>query len=192
MEMYAVGKQEACAKVIPASQHPFYTLFLLTDGSCEFHLDGEHLILILGDLLIAAPGQQTAMRLTAGAHMLQCQFVEETSALELNRLLDLHAHRSAYQQSEIRQRLRELRVFEVNPAEITRLRAGIPANLQYLTHLNQDETGYIQALLDKILCEQVERLEGAEQMKRTYLQQLLVLLIRMRLQQFAVNKTPLS
>lgn len=171
---------------------PGYDLLLLTEGSCELRFEGSRMLLIQGDLVIIGKGRPHSLRSTAMGRLLRCVFEEGQAGGELSVLLDLYAHRAAYQRSELNQRIRKLRVFEASPAEITALRAGPPAELDYTAHLNREETDCVKALLQNVIEEQEEPLFHAEQMRRVYLQQILILLTRMRLRQFETGQAPKS
>ena len=171
---------------------PGYELLLLTEGSCELRFEDARMLLIQGDLVIVGKERPHLLCSAAKGRLLRCVFAEGEAEEELSVLFDLYAHRAAYQRSELNQRIRKLRVFEASPAEITALRAGPPAELDYIAHLGREETDCVKALLQNIIEEQEKQLFHAEQMRRVYLQQILILLTRMRLRQFETGQAPKS
>lgn len=171
---------------------PGYDLFLMAEGSCELRFEGARMLLIQGDLVIVGKERPHLLRSAAKGRLLRCVFDEKHTGAELTALLDLYTHRAAYQRSELHQRIREMRIFEASPAEITALRAGPPAELKYMAHLSREETDRVKALLQNIIAEQEKPLFHAEQMQLAYLRQILILLTRMRLRQFETESAPKS
>lgn len=165
------------------------SLLMVSGGSCELYLDRRRILLIPGDLVAALPGQELALSPNAGARVRCCRFPEDAVADEFSRLLAIHKNRDVNPRSELQQRIRELRVFEVSPEELTRLRAGGTEELPYFTHMDYEEAGYAGQMFDKILQEQRTRREGSAQMQKAYLQQLLIQLARMRMQQFETEQS---
>ena len=167
-------------------------LVLVRDGSCKLFLDDSQTLLIPGDLLLVGAEWGHRLLPSAGGKAYQCFFPEKPVAREIQRLCGLQSQRATFRDSDLQRRIRALRLFSANPSDIASPHADPPSKLQYMTHLERAELDNIEGFFQRILEEQKDRLTGSQQMRLTYLQQMIILLTRIRLRQFEADKTPKS
>lgn len=163
-------------------RHHFYEILLVESGGCEVLTPDKRLFLIPGDALVLAAEQPHACVCPKGAAVYQCRFAAPAGAGELRSLMEDGPDAAAGHAPDLQQRIRDLHAFEANPLEhAAQGPQDAPAHNR-LIHLGDEGAAMARRICRELLDEQERQAEGAAQMKRLYLQQLLILLRRMRAQ----------
>lgn len=186
------GQAAENARPQPPHHSPACDLILVRDGSCKLLMDSSQTLLVPGDLLLIGAGCGHRILPSASGKAYQCFFPEEPAAREIQRLCGLLPQRAAARNSDLQRRIRALRLFHASPSDIAALHADASPELRYMTHLERAELDYIEGFFQHIWEEQENRLTGSQQMRLTYLQQMMILLARIRLRELETDKMPKS
>lgn len=146
------------------ASHSVYELMYLCAGSAAWRADGRTVVLGAGDGLLFPPGHAHPIELRPGAHGYVCRFSAEAGGHELH----------AWLRDEAAARLRALHAFA--PEEPAR---DAPAAAHALwVHLDGPGEERVRGVLWQLVREQNDSMEGADELRRLSLRQLLVLLRR--------------
>ena len=163
---------------MPLHRHRFCELVLVAQGGCEFFYSGERMFLLPGDLMLVEAEQPHACRLKAEGRLYVCQF-EPWAAPDALRALAGPERPPAAQPAGVRRRLRDMHAFtgDADPAHEGKKPGQSRPCLQHLLGREKEHMiGLCQAIAD----EQAARKTGFVRMKQSYLEQLLILLCRLR------------
>lgn len=176
----------------PVHQHDCYELALVVRGSCEIQTATIRAPLISGDLFLIHPNQPHVFRPEKNTYIMYCQFAPDASPRATAILLDALREHSGDENAAPSKRMRELRAFEQEARTAGSpilLRTGVKElnglmDLNSLLHLSHAETERVLLFYQNILTEQNSQALSFSAMKRTLLEQMLILISRILNQQF--------
>lgn len=183
----AAEQAQTGTMLIPLHTHDFYELTLVLHNGCEFFCAGKRTFLIPGDLFLVRLGESHAYRLQSGAALYQCHFEAGVCASSLRYLLEMEPAPP----SALQRRMRNLWTSKARPPGGAE-HPHFAVDESGLMHLSYEEASSVQALYEQMLREQDGQMEGFAQMKESYLSQMLVLLMRIRTQQFKKSESQTS
>lgn len=169
--------QEPADRITSLHRHKFCEIIFVAQGYCEISYCGEHIVLLAGSLMLLAPEEVHAISLRAGYDIYTCHFSPNAAAQTLHRLLE---ERTTVPLSAACHPARVLSWSDHEP------RPETPRYSKYnyqLRLLGADKT-HVLAILQALKTEQTTQDAGYLDMKRCYLEQLLITLNRILTGQF--------
>lgn len=152
---------------VQAHRHAFQEFVLITKGSCIHQFKGISMPLIPGDVFIISPHQEHAYVIETPVGMYNCQFYPEQIA--------------DWWDGRFGEMLSNLTEPEggnpISPADLNR---------QHIIHLSVPDAERVQMMMETMRLEQTEQGFAFQQVKQDYLNLILIVICRVRMNQFAI------
>ncbi|MFP7175503.1 AraC family transcriptional regulator [Priestia filamentosa] len=151
---------------VPLHCHNFQEFVLITKGSCIHHFNNFSMPLIPGDVFLVPPHEKHGYTIETPVSMYNCQFYPNQIADWWNEQFGtILSNLTASENNK-----------PVYPADLNR---------QHIIHLSVQDAKRVQAMMDIMLKEQTEQGFAFQQVKQDYLNLILVIITRARLEQYA-------
>ncbi len=151
---------------VPVHRHDFQEFVLITKGSCIHQFKNLAMPLIPGDVFLIPPHQEHAYVIETPVCMYNCQFYPE----------QISTWRDVQFGSLINELSEPQAGNPVFPADL---------NSQHIIHLSIEDSERVQTMMEIIRLEQTQQGYAFQQVKQDYLNLILVIIARARLNQFA-------
>lgn len=153
---------------VPAHRHDFQEFVLITKGSCIHQFKDISMPLIPGDVFLVPPHEEHAYIIETPVSMYNCQFYPEQIAEWWDEQFGgLLSDLSAPEDSS-----------PISPADLNR---------QHIIHLSVPDAKQVQMMMEIMCQEQTEQGFAFQQVKQDYLNLILIIIFRARLQQYAIQ-----
>ena len=173
-------------KQVPIHQHKFYEMVFIQSGSCRHFYKNETTPLILGDLFLVAPDQPHSYQFGESISIYNCQFYPDFFQEHTAKLIQELSYTRLQELAPLNSRIQDMynlwEDMEDTAAPSSTVSANI--NVQGILHLNPQQQLLIRNYFSSMLNEQSEQNEEYKQLKRMYLEILLILLNRIKKKQF--------
>ncbi|MFC6601241.1 AraC family ligand binding domain-containing protein [Ectobacillus funiculus] len=153
---------------VPVHRHDFQEFVLITKGSCIHQFKDISMPLIPGDVFLIPPHEEHAYVVETPVSMYNCQFYPEQIA--------------DWWDGQFGGLLSDLSAPEddspISPADLNR---------QQIIHLSVSDAERVQMMMEIMRQEQLEQGFAFQQVKQDYLNLILIIIFRARLQQYATQ-----
>ncbi len=175
----------------PIHQHNHYELFLIFKGACQHLYRGSESTMIRGDIVLIPPNTPHGYRFQDTIALGTCQFYAEEMDEEWKSLLDSIDYRTLQERTRAERGVEALRVLEGAEPENAALHAS-DLNGQGIIRLHAGECAQVEEYMRLMAAEQQERRYGYERMKRSLLEQIMIVVKRVQMSQFENAGKPAS
>ncbi|MCF2132284.1 AraC family transcriptional regulator [Strepomyces sp. STD 3.1] len=150
-------------------RHDFQEFVLITKGSCIHQFKDFSMPLIPGDVFLVPPHEKHAYIIETPVSMYNCQFYPDQIADWWDEQFGSMLSNLATPEDDS----------PIYPADLNR---------QHIIHLSVQDAKYVQMMMDIMLKEQIEQGFAFQQVKQDYLNLILIIISRARIQQYASNQ----
>lgn len=168
----------------PTHQHNYYELFLILKGACQHIYRGSESTMIRGDIVLIPPGTPHAYRFQDTISLATLQFHNELMDAEWETLLHSMDYRTLQNRMRTGSRVESIDMLKNDESESIPPTHASDLNSQGIIRLRQSECSLIEDYMRQMLTEQTERRYGYTRMKRTLLEQIMVVIGRVQMRQF--------
>lgn len=168
----------------PMHQHSHYELFLILKGACRHIYRGSESTLIRGDIVLIPPHTPHAYRFQDTIALASCQFSSALMDAEWESLLQSIDYRTLQTRARGGHGAQTLSRWERGDTEGSLSPHAANINSQGIIRLRQSECAQVEGYMLQLAAEQGARRYGYERMKRSLLEQIMVVVKRVQMRQF--------
>lgn len=174
---------------IPLHQHNCCELILVQRGSCKVYSEYSYKPLLKGDLFLCFPNYMHAFSLSERVSFVKIQF-EADLFMKKASFRKSASHLPEAEEAPMQKHLNSIMAFSDHDKNLSDSEETETEGYYKIFHLTPDQVEQISGMMLEIQNEQTERFLGFEEMKRIYLEQLLLQLQRIQVKQVStVSKT---
>lgn len=166
----------------PMHQHSHYEFFLIFKGACRHIYRGSESTLIRGDIVLIPPHVPHAYQFQDTIALGTCQFYPSLMDAEWESLLHSIDYRTLQKRARAGSGLKSIDILkhgeEAQPPHTSNI------NSQGIIRLRQSECAFVEDYMRQLAIEQQERRYGYQRMKRSLLEQIMVMVKRVQMRQF--------
>lgn len=187
VEHYIQQFQDSNPVLIEKHQHDFCELVFVKNGLCEHWYKDTKATLMSGDVLLVMPGQVHDFVFSEQIDLYNCQFYLDELQGDfidiVNNLSFPNLQTSAMEFSGSDSSVNQRGVLP-GPSVMPEINRFAPLNMQGIIHLSYAQAQYLEGLMEKIIREQSGRLIRYQAMLKNYLEESLIVILRIMADQF--------
>ena len=177
---------------VPMHRHKFYEMVFIQRGSCRHFYKNDTTLLIPGDVFLISPDEPHSYQFDESICMYNCQFYPEILHRSSADFIKELTFASLKEQAPLHRRMQDMYNLweEMDEAPVQTPSMG-NINDQGIIHLNLQQQSLIASYLGSIMSEQAKQNYEYIRMKQMYLETMLIVLARIKKDQFdAKEQTP--
>lgn len=196
VEMYDTVKQIAYLdkdNFVPMHRHHFYEMVFIQRGSCRHFYKNDATLLIPGDVFLISPDEPHSYQFDESICMYNCQFYPEILHGSSAEFIKELTFSSLKEQTPLHSRMQDMYNLWEDMDDKVQVSSPSMGNIneQGILHLNLQQQSSIASYLGSILSEQAKQGYEYLRMKQLYLETMLIVLSRIKKNQFdAKEQTP--
>ena len=170
---------------VPMHRHKFYEMVFIQRGSCRHFYKNDATLLIPGDVFLISPDEPHSYQFDESICMYNCQFYPEILHSSSADFITELTFAALKDQAPLHRRMQDMyNLWE----EMDEMPAQTPSigniNEQGILHLNLQQQSLITSYLGSIMSEQAKQNYEYVRMKQMYLETMLIVLARIKKNQF--------